>query len=361
MAISSLASRLIKAAGPKTLATTLDASAFGDKRVICKTMVDILNVMCSGHMDGGITAGITQIVGDSRTFKTNLCVEIIYAWLQHDPEAIVIFGDCEFGGMAAFETRGCDMTRIIHVPFTNVEELTFQVVGMLGEAKIGEKVLWFVDSISQVASKKEAEDAEDQKSVTDMTRAKSINSFFRIITPQLNLKGQPFFFINSYYDDTSSPYAEPIIKGGKQNFLSSDAIWFVTRSQDKDDTTKELLGWNFNYSIMKSRFVKEKAKFTIHVTYDGGIDKRSSMFELAKKAGYIIMPTSGYYQRTPLCGVKDDKKYRLKELMADDAFWEPIIVNQGFRDFVRDEYALTSQKLGVQGDETVDPDTGEVK
>jgi hypothetical protein len=85
------------------------------------------------------------------------------------------------------------------------------------------------------------------------------------------------------------------------------------------------------------------------------------MFELAKKAGYIIMPTSGYYQRTPLCGVKDDKKYRLKELMADDAFWEPIIVNQGFRDFVRDEYALTSQKLGVQGDETVDPDTGEVK
>lgn len=356
----SLASRMIAAAGPKTLANVMTASNFGDKKVICQTVVDALNVMCSGHMDGGITAGLTQIVGDSRTFKTNLCIEAIAAWLDHDPEAICIFFDCEFGGIDGFKRRGCDLNRIVHVPFTNIEEMTFQFASMLDQATSNDKIFWFTDSISQVASKKEAVSAIEQNEAQDMTRAKTLNSFFRIVTPQLNLKGHPFWFINSFYADTTNKYADPIIKGGKQSFLSSDAIWFVTRSQDKDEKTKELLGWNFNYTMLKSRFVKEKSKFSIHVTYQEGIDKRSSMFELAKDAGYIVMPKSGWYQRTNLCGVNDEKSYRLAELMESDEFWAPIIASPGFRDFVREEYSLNSKKLGIRGQESVDPDTGEV-
>lgn len=356
----SLASRLIAAAGPKTLANVMTSSNFGNKKPICKTLVRAINLMIYGSLDGGITAGLTQVVGDSRTFKTNLCVEVIHAWLEHDPEAVCVFFDCEFGGIGAFQNRGCDLSRIIHVPFTNIEEMTFQFAGMLDEAQIGEKIFWFTDSISQVASKKEAISAIEQNEAQDMTRAKTLNSFFRIVTPQLNLKGMPFWFINSFYADTTNKYADPIIKGGKQSFLSSDAILFVTRSQDKDEKTKELLGWNFNYTALKSRFVKEKSKFSIHVTYEQGIDKYSSMFDLAVDAGYIIAPKQGWYQRTKLIGFEDPKSYRMKELMSDDSFWEPILNSQGFKDFCRDEYSLSSQKIGVRGADVVDPETGEV-
>lgn len=362
MAISSLASRLMKAAGKGSMATVMTASGHGDKVVLCKTHVPILNVMIGGDLDGGITAGLTQIVGDSRTFKTNLVVEAIAAWLDHDPEAISVVFDCEFGCMAAFKNR-CPqhLDRIIHVPFEDIEDLKFQFTGMLEDAKLGEKVFFFIDSVSQVASKKEVEDVIAQKDVTDMTRAKQLNSFFRIITPKLNLRQLPCWFVNSYYDDTTSQYAEPIIKGGKQAFLSSDALLFVTRSQDKDDNTKELLGWNFNYSAMKSRFVKEKSKFTIHVTYAGGIDPLSGMVELAKESGYLTVPTQGFYQfNQTLLKTATDRKYRMKEIMADPKLFDEILANQGFKDYVKDKYALSSQVMGIQTDE-VDSDTGEVK
>ena len=59
-----------------------------------------------------------------------------------------------------------------------------------------------VDSIGNLASKKEMEDAIDGKSVQDMSRAKQIKSFFRIITPYINLLNVPFIGINHTYQTT---------------------------------------------------------------------------------------------------------------------------------------------------------------
>ena len=362
--MSSLAKRLIAASGKDSLAGMMDASNYGDKEVICQTNVPMLNVMLGGDLDGGITCGVTQIVGDSRTFKTNLIIEMIASYLDHDPTAICVFFDCEFGAMKAFENRcGDNINRIIHIPFEDLEDLKFQMTKMLDDVKRGEKVIFFIDSISQVASKKEVANALVSNEAKDMTRAAEMNSFFRIITPKLNIRNIPCYVVNSYYADTASVYAEPIVKGGKQSFLSSDSLWFVTRSQDKDDATKELLGWNFNYSMMKSRFAKEKAKMTIHVTYKGGIDPLSGMVELAKECGYLLVPTQGFYQfNAALLGAgTPDKKYRLKEIMSDPSLFDGILKSPGFRQYVKSKYSLTEMAMGVQGLDSPDPDTGEVK
>lgn len=360
--MSSLAQRLLKSAGPKSLATIMKTSDFGSKDVITTTKVFALNVLMQGALDGGIVPGITQIVGDSRTFKSNLLVELAYWFLMHDDEAVVVVFDCEFGILPIFEKRCPElMHRVIHVPFEDLEGLKFQLTGMLEDTKRGEKVMFLIDSISQVASKKEVKDVLDEKAVADMTRAKEFNSFFRIITPKLNLRNIPLFAINSFYDDTTNEYAEPIIKGGKQAFLSSDAIWFVTRSQDKDEDTKELLGWNFNYTTMKSRFVKEKAKISVHVTYKGGIDPLSGIVGWARESGYLLMPTSGFYQfnKTLLPGAPD-KKFRMKELMADPSLFDETTSSPGFQEYVKKKYALTEQALGVRT-EDIDQETGEIK
>jgi RecA/RadA recombinase len=361
MSASSLASRLIKSSG-KSMGTILSVSNMGDKRVINQTDVPILNVMLGGDLDGGITSGVTQVIGDSRTFKTNICVEVSASFLEADENAVVVFFDCEFGGMKAFKKRlkPADLNRVIHMPFEDLEDLKFQMTKMLEDVKEGEKVLFFIDSISQVASKKEVDNAIKSNEAADLTRAREMNSFFRIITPKLNIRNIPCFAINSFYEDTTSNYAEVIVKGGKQNFLSSDSIWFVTRSQEKDDNTKELLGWNFNYSMMKSRFCKEKSKMSIRVTYEGGIDPLSSMIELSRESGFLLMPTSGFYQfnEAKLPGV-DQRKYRMKELLLDPRLFKDTIAHPEFRLYVRKKFSLEEMGSGVSS-EVVDLETGEI-
>lgn len=350
----SLINRIIKSAGKGSRATVLDQSDFFSKDVLCQTEVPIVNIMLGGSLDGGITPGITGLVGDSRTFKTNMCLLMVASYLKAFPEAICIFVDCEFGAARYFKTFGIDESRVIHIPIENIEEMKFQVVKMLDELTMEDKAIFFIDSVSQVASKREVDNALNDNAAADMSRAAQLNSFWRMITPKLVLRKMPMFYVNSFYESMESAWAEPIIKGGKQGFLSSDALWMTTRSQEKDDKT--LKGWTFNYNAMKSRFVKEKSKFGVTVLFDGGIQKYSGMLDLARAGGFIDMPVNGWYQRTALCGITDPKKYRVAECDGDE-FWTPIITNENFREFVKNRFSLEN---GFMFQET-DAESGEIK
>ena len=246
----SLAKKFLEVAGKDSHASVMADSSFKIKTAVYKTNIPVINAMMSGDIDGGVMPGITTIVGDSRTFKSGFCLANVKAFLDEKPNGVCLFYDNEFGSGALFESYGIDQTRVVHIPFTTVEDLKISIANMLEQTEVGDDVIIYIDSIGMVASKKEAEDAVDGKVVADMTRAKAINSLFRIVTPHLTMKNIPFFVINSYYADTSSLYAEPIIKGGKGIFLASDTILMVTRSQDKD--AEGLQGWNFNYTAMKT-------------------------------------------------------------------------------------------------------------
>lgn len=332
----SLASKILGLA-PKSKAVMLSQTSIGDKPILAKMKIPILNVMMSGKLDGGMTCGITQIVGDSRTFKSNTCVEVIEEFLDTVPGSVVVFMDSEFSARQIMEARGIDFERVVYIPFENLEEMKINLVQIIGGLERDSKVMFFIDSISQVASIKEVNDATDGDVKVDLTRAKEMNSVFRMITPMLNIRNLPLFCINSFYTSMSDKYADPIIKGGKQQFLSSDAIWFVTRSQDKDDKTKVLKGWNFNYTMLKSRFVKEKAKMSLHVTYEGGIDVCSSLFDLAVEAGLI--KTSGAWSKLHEKFGRESQFYR-SAVEMDPEFFKPILSDQVFIDHVENKYKV---------------------
>ena len=354
----SLAKRLLKVVKNNPHAASLADSAFKSKSAVYQTSIPVINTMLSGDMDGGVMSGITMVVGDSRCFKSGFCLANVKAFLDEKPEGVCIFFDSEFGSGGLFESYGIDQDRVIHVPFANLEELKFSIVQMLEDVQQGEDVIIYIDSISQVASKKETEDAIDGKSVADMTRAKAMNSLFRIITPSLTLKNIPLFAINSFYADTSSLYAEPIIKGGKQVFLSADTILMVTRSQDKD--AEGLQGWNFNYTAMKSRFVKEKSKFTLNVRYDQGVNENSALFDWAMQAGVVYSEKQGFY-KVNMSGWDNEKSWRRSALEADPQFFPALKANPTLKKWVRDTYMLESKPL-MQGEkeESIDEATGEV-
>lgn len=299
--------------------------------------------------------GVVQIIGESRSFKTNFALLCVKAYLDHDPEAVCVFIDTEKGASKYFKPFGIDENRVVYNFCENLEEMKFITTKMIKEIKLGEKVIFFIDSVSQVPSIKEVENAVNDHSAADMTRAREMNSFFRIITPMINNRNLSLIAINSFYESIVNQYAEPTIKGGKQSFLSSDIIFFVTRSQDKVDG--ELKGYNFNYNIMKSRYVREKSKFQLHVTWDGGIDKWSGLLDIARSGGFVDMPTSGWYTRTNICGFNDDKKYRKSEMNCEE-FWLPILKSNNFKEYVKKTYMLETGQM-IQEPE-IDLETGEI-
>ena len=181
----------------------------------------------------------------------------------------------------------------------------------------------------------------------------ALNSFWRVITPILNRKHIPLFAVNSYYDDTSNKYAEKIIKGGKQGYLSSENILIVTRSQEKD-ADKNLVGFTFNYRVLKGRSVKEGSKFPLTVTFDGGINNYSGIFELAKDAGIIIAPKQGWYQLTVDIGLDNTKSYRRSDLDCDEVL-SKICDLEAFK-----IYCMARYKLNYKSSMVVDEETGEI-
>jgi RecA/RadA recombinase len=192
-----------------------------------------------------------------------------------------------------FESFGIDMERVVHTPITDIEELKFDITNQLRNVEKGDHICIVIDSIGNLASKKEVEDALNEKSVADMTRAKQMKSLFRIITPHLNLKDIPLVVVNHTYKEIGL-FPKDIVSGGTGAYYSSDAIWIVGRQQEKDGT--EIKGYHFVINIEKSRHVREKSKIPITVTFEGGISKWSGLLDVAEQGGYIRKPKMGWYE-----------------------------------------------------------------
>ena len=195
--------------------STLDESKFfnqGDNSV--PTDVPMINVALSGDLDKGLTSGLTVLAGPSKHFKTSFALIMVAAYMRKYPESIVLFYDSEFGSpQAYFKTFGIDTSRVLHCPIMNVEDLKFDIMKQLDGIEKGEKVIIMIDSVGNLASKKEVEDAMNEKSVADMTRAKAFKSLFRMVTPHLSMKDIPIVAIGHTYK-TQDMYPKDVLSGG---------------------------------------------------------------------------------------------------------------------------------------------------
>ncbi len=193
---------------------TIAESAFFKPKEVIQTSIPIINVAFTGELTGGLVSGLTVLAGPSKHFKTNLGLVAVRAYMDKYEDAICIFYDSEFGVTPEYlSAHGIDGNRVLHLPIEHIEQLKFDLVAKLKEIKRTDRVIIFVDSLGNLASKKEVEDAENEKSVADMTRAKSIKSLFRIITPHLTLKDIPCIVVNHVYEETGM-FAKTVVSGG---------------------------------------------------------------------------------------------------------------------------------------------------
>src|SRR6056300_466702 len=320
----------------------LAKSKFFTEKDIVSTSIPMVNVALSGRLDGGLAPGLTMWAGPSKHFKTAFSLLMAKSYLDKYKDAVLLFYDSEFGTpIKYFETFGIDMERVLHTPLTNIEELKFDVMAQLEQIERGDKIIVVIDSIGNLASKKEVEDALDGKSVADMSRAKQVKSLFRMITPHLSLKHIPMVVVNHTYKEIGM-FPKDIVGGGTGSYYSADNIFILGRQQDKEGA--DVVGYHFIINVEKSRYVKEKSKIPVSVRFDGGISKWSGLLDLALESGHVVKPSNGWYQING-----DEKKYRAKETDTKE-FWLPIISDKTFYEFVKSKYAIATTSILADDD-----------
>ena len=324
----------------------LSDSEFFQEREITRMDVPMLNVALSGSLKGGLASGLTVLAGPSKHFKTSFALKMAAEFLKSDPEAVMLFYDSEFGSpQAYFETFGIDVSRVLHTPITNVEELKFDLIGQLEQLEKEDKVIIVIDSIGNLASKKELEDALDEKSVADMSRAKALKGLFRMATPYLTMKNIPLLAINHTYKEIGL-FPKDIVGGGTGIYYSADNIWILGRRQNKTGT--EVTGYDFIINVEKSRFVKEKAKIPISVSWDGGIERFSGLLDIGLASGFVTKPSNGWYQRVDTnTGEVIGNKIREKDTLSED-FWADILTDAKFQEFVEKQYKIGAGSTGIE-------------
>lgn len=329
--------------------SVLSESKFFNEKDMVPTDVPMVNVALSGSIDGGLAPGLTVLAGPSKHFKSSFALLIAAAYMKKYPEAVLLFYDSEFGSpQAYFETFGIDTNRVLHTPIANVEELKFDLVNQLENTiQRGDRVCIVIDSIGNLASKKELEDTLSEKSVADMTRAKALKGLFRMVTPYLTMKDIPLVAINHTYKEIGL-FPKDIVGGGTGIYYSADNIWILGRQQDKQGT--EIKGYHFVINIEKSRYVKEKSKIPISVSWEGGVQKWSGLLDVALAGQYVAKPSNGWYQIVDReTGEMIGTKCREKETLSA-SFWEPIFNKTDFKEFVKKQYTIGYASI-------VDPDS----
>ena len=321
----------------------LSKSKFFTEKDMIPTAIPAINIALSGKLDGGLTPGLTMWAGPSKHFKTAFSLLMAKSYLDKYKDAALLFYDSEFGTpQSYFDSFGIDTDRVLHTPLTDIEQLKFDIMTQITNVDRGDHLIIVIDSIGNLASKKEVDDALDGKSVADMSRAKQVKSLFRMVTPHLSLKDIPMVVVNHTYMEIGM-FPKAIVGGGTGSYYSADNIFIIGRQQEKDG--KEVVGYDFIINVEKSRYVKEKSKIPVTVSYDGGISRWSGLLELALESGHVVKPSNGWYSKVNIeTGEVEEKRYREKDTDTKD-FWSPILNEKSFREFIENKYRISHGEI----------------
>ena len=316
----------------------LSNSKFFNEKDMVPTDVPMMNVALSGSVDGGLAPGLTVLAGPSKHFKTSFALIMASAYLKKYEDAALLFYDSEFGSpQEYFQNFGIDTSRVLHTPITNVEELKFDLINQLENLDRNDRVVVVIDSVGNLASKKELEDAINEKSVADMSRAKALKGLFRMCTPYLNMKNIPMIAVNHTYKEIGL-FPKEIVSGGTGIYYSADNIWILGRRQDKQGT--DIKGYHFVINVEKSRYVKEKSQIPISVSWEGGVQNWSGLLDVALEGQYVAKPSNGWYCKVSReTGELLEPKVREKDTL-DETFWRPVFNDTDFKEYVKTKFSI---------------------
>ncbi len=248
-----------------------------------------LNMAISGSFFRGIPDNtITALVGDSGVGKTFILMNIYrdaiskgYTIYHFDTEGAVNDEMLINFGLMEYKENGT----LNIIPVGIIEDLNHMFHGILEpitearkQGDYDTKVLVGIDSIGNIASRKEFEDAKSGNEKVDMTSAKKVASFFRQITEPCSTLKIPVIITNHIYV-TQDFIPQVKLKKGNALVYAASNIVLLRKAQLKENTEK--VGILVTAVPHKNRFVRPmEVKFHIHFTQ--GMNKYVGLDEYIK-------------------------------------------------------------------------------
>jgi RecA/RadA recombinase len=286
-----LMKKMLAASTVKNSAIMSESVMFNQRDVI-STDIPIINAAFSGSVNGGIHSGLILAAGPSKSFKTMLGLVCIKAYLNKYDDAVAVILDSE-GGITPdyLAQNGVDASKVIHVPVEHLEMVKFELVNQLKQINRGDHVIFMIDSIGNTASIKELEDAENEKTVGDMTRAKTVKSLFRMVTPSLVAKDIPCIAICHTYEEIGAMYSKTIIAGGCMvagtNVIMHDGSLKAIQEVEIGDYVLTLEGGREVSSIWNPETLENGTPECFEIEFDDG-------FKVTVSDEHQFLTTSGW-------------------------------------------------------------------
>jgi hypothetical protein len=133
-------------------------------------------------------------------------------------------------------------------------------------------------------------------------------------------------------------FPKDIVGGGTGSYYGADNIWIIGRQQEKEDG--EIAGYHFVINVEKSRYVREKSKIPITLTYENGINKWSGLLDIAMEGGYIVKPKNGWYARVNKETGEFGTNMRAGDFIDNSEFWTTLLKETDLASFIENKYTL---------------------
>ena len=292
-------------------ATTLEKNTLSNVTEWIDTGCLVLNSILSGSLYGGVPKGrITIFAGDSGCGKTFILNKIL-AHAQQKGMVPVIFDTEVAVENEGAEKVGLDTSNVKYVPVDTVESCRNQIMTFLDEVEkepeLHGKFIISIDSLGNLASEKEINDAGANKGAMDMgLRAKQLKSMMRIITYKAAVTGTTVIASNHTYADPGALHPTLVKQqagGSGPVYMASILVQMAAKKEKTDagNTNDEALTESRNYSgvtlrmlTVKNRFIPAFLQGEAYLNFKTGLEKYSGLKDIAVSHGIIQQNGSTY-------------------------------------------------------------------
>jgi len=292
-------------------ATTLEKNTLSNVTDWIDTGCLVLNSILSGSLYGGVPKGrITIFAGDSGCGKTFILNKIL-AHAQQKGMIPVIFDTEVAVENEGAENVGLDTSNVKYVPVDTVESCRNQIMTFLDEVEkepeLHGKFIISIDSLGNLASEKEINDAGANKGAMDMgLRAKQLKSMMRIITYKAAVTGTTVIASNHTYADPGALHPTLVKQqagGSGPVYMASILVQMAAKKEKTDagNTNDEALTESRNYSgvtlrmlTVKNRFIPAFLQGEAYLNFKTGLEKYSGLKDIAVSHGIIQQNGSTY-------------------------------------------------------------------
>lgn len=206
----------------------------------------LLNAQISGSMFKGIPNCRALIfAGESGTGKTFLTLNTVREAQKMGYH--VIYGDSEAAvDEDLFIKFGIDPKTVRYQPFKSVLHVRHFVANLCKTLKEKQKagfelpkIMLIIDSLGNLATEKEINDAMSGSDKRDMTKQQNLRSLFRVITGDLAELKIPLIMTNHTYAAIGSYVPMQIVSGGGGAIYNASIILTLTKAGMKEGTDEE--------------------------------------------------------------------------------------------------------------------------